>query len=239
MGLTVTGLHAHYGKSHVLRGVTFELPPQSIYSLVGRNGSGRSTTLKSIMGIVRPTEGSILLDGAEQSGRDIRNIVRAGIAYVPEDRLVFPTLTVAENLRMGQLRPLPGRVVWTVDQMYEYFPRLHERKDTKAGKLSGGEQQMLTMCRSLLGNPKFLLLDEPTEGLAPKIVERLVEAILDVRKHGVSVLLIEQRLTIALDISDRVLVMGHGHIVYNGTPDSLRNDADVQRNWLAVGTSVS
>jgi len=239
MGLTVTGLHAHYGKSHVLRGVSFELPSQSIYSLVGRNGSGRSTTLKSIMGIVRPSEGSILLDGAEQSRREIREIVRAGIAYVPEDRLVFPTLTVAENLRMGQLRALPGRVVWTVDQMYEYFPRLHERKDTKAGKLSGGEQQMLTMCRSLLGNPKILLLDEPTEGLAPKIVERLVEAILDVRKHGVSVLLIEQRLTIALDISDRVLVMGHGHIVYNGTPDSLRNNADVQRSWLAVGISVS
>lgn len=239
MGLTVTGLHAHYGKSHVLRGVDFDLPPQSIFSLVGRNGSGRSTTLKTIMGIVRPTGGSILLDGVEQSGRDIRNIVRAGIAYVPEDRLVFPTLTVAENLRMGQLRALPGRVAWTIDQMYEYFPRLYERKDTKAGKLSGGEQQMLTMCRSLLGNPKLLLLDEPTEGLAPQIVERLVRAILDVRKRGVSVLLIEQRLTIALDISDRVLVMGHGHIVYNGTPDDLRDNADVQRNWLAVGTSVN
>lgn len=239
MGLTVTGLHAHYGKSHVLRGVDLELPPQSIFSLVGRNGSGRSTTLKTIMGIVRPTGGSILLDGVEQSGRDIRNIVRAGIAYVPEDRLVFPTLTVAENLRMGQLRALPGRVAWTVDQMYEYFPRLYERKDTRAGKLSGGEQQMLTMCRSLLGNPKLLLLDEPTEGLAPQIVERLVRAILDVRKRGVSVLLIEQRLTIALDISDRVLVMGHGHIVYNGTPDDLRDNADVQRNWLAVGASVN
>lgn len=239
MGLTVTGLHAHYGKSHVLRGVDFDLPPQSIFSLVGRNGSGRSTTLKTIMGIVRSTGGSILLDGLEQSGRDIRNIVRAGIAYVPEDRLVFPTLTVAENLRMGQLRALPGRVAWTIDQMYEYFPRLHERKDTKAGKLSGGEQQMLTMCRSLLGNPKLLLLDEPTEGLAPQIVERLVRAILDVRKRGVSVLLIEQRLTIALDISDRVLVMGHGHIVYNGTPDDLRDNADVQRNWLAVGASVN
>lgn len=239
MGLTVTGLHAHYGKSHVLRGVDFDLPPQSIFSLVGRNGSGRSTTLKTIMGIVRPTGGSILLDGVEQSGRDIRNIVRAGIAYVPEDRLVFPTLTVAENLRMGQLRALPGRVAWTIDQMYEYFPRLYERKDTKAGKLSGGEQQMLTMCRSLLGNPKLLLLDEPTEGLAPQIVERLVRAILDVRKRGVSVLLIEQRLTIALDISDRVLVMGHGHIVYNGTPDDLRDNADVQRNWLAVGASVN
>lgn len=239
MGLTVTGLHAHYGKSHVLRGVDFELPPRSIFSLVGRNGSGRSTTLKTIMGIVRPTGGSILLDGVEQSGRDIRNVVRAGIAYVPEDRLVFPTLTVAENLRMGQLNALPGRVVWTVDQMYEYFPRLYERKDTKAGKLSGGEQQMLTMCRSLLGNPKILLLDEPTEGLAPQVVERLVKAILDVRKRGVSVLLIEQRLTIALDISDRVLVMGHGHIVYDGTPDDLRDNADVQRNWLAVGGSVN
>lgn len=239
MGLTVTGLHAHYGKSHVLRGVDFELPPRSIFSLVGRNGSGRSTTLKTIMGIVRPTGGSILLDGVEQSGRDIRNVVRAGIAYVPEDRLVFPTLTVAENLRMGQLNALPGRVVWTVDQMYEYFPRLYERKDTKAGKLSGGEQQMLTMCRSLLGNPKILLLDEPTEGLAPQVVERLVKAILDVRKRGVSVLLIEQRLTIALDISDRVLVMGHGHIVYDGTPDDLRDNADVQRNWLAVGGTVN
>ncbi|MVT66103.1 ATP-binding cassette domain-containing protein [Bradyrhizobium pachyrhizi] len=239
MALTVTALHAHYGKSHVLRGVSFELPSQSIFSLVGRNGSGRSTTLKSILGIVPPTEGSIVLDGVEQAGRETRNIVRAGIAYVPEDRLVFPTLTVAENLRMGQLRAPPGRVAWTVDQMYDYFPRLHERRDTKAGKLSGGEQQMLTMCRSLLGNPKVLLLDEPTEGLAPKIVERLVEAILDIRKHGVSVLLIEQRLTIALDISDRILVMGHGHIVYDGTPDSLRENAEIQRNWLAVSGPAS
>jgi branched-chain amino acid transport system ATP-binding protein len=234
MGLTVSGLHAYYGKSHVLRGVSFELPPQSIFSLVGRNGSGRSTTLKSIMGLVRPSEGSVLLDGIEQAGRETRNIVRSGIAYVPEDRLVFPTLTVAENLRMGQLRAAPGRVVWTADQMYAYFPRLFERKDTKAGKLSGGEQQMLTMCRSLLGNPKVILLDEPTEGLAPQIVERLVQAILDIRKRGVSVLLIEQRLTIALDISDRVLVMGHGHVVYDGTPESLRDNTDVQRNWLAV-----
>jgi branched-chain amino acid transport system ATP-binding protein len=239
MGLTVIGLHAHYGKSHVLRGVSFDLPPQSIISLVGRNGSGRSTTLKSILGIVRPTEGSIVLDGVEQAGRETRNIVRSGIAYVPEDRLVFPTLTVAENLRMGHLRAGPDRVVWTVDQMYEYFPRLYERKDTKAGKLSGGEQQMLTMCRSLLGNPKVLLLDEPTEGLAPKIVERLVEAIQDIRRRGVSVLLIEQRLTIALDISDRMLVMGHGHIVYDGTPESLRNNANIQRNWLAVSGAAS
>lgn len=239
MGLTVSGLHAHYGKSHVLRGVSFELPSQSIFSLVGRNGSGRSTTLKSIMGLVRPSAGSILLDGEEQAGRETRNIVRSGIGYVPEDRLVFPTLTVSENLRMGQLRAPPGRVAWTVEQMYEYFPRLFERKDTKAGKLSGGEQQMLTMCRSLLGNPKVLLLDEPTEGLAPKIVERLVEAIRDIRKHGVSVLLIEQRLTIALDISDRVLVMGHGHIVYDGAPDNLRDDGNIQRDWLAVSSTMS
>lgn len=239
MPLTVTRLHAHYGKSHVLRGVSFELPPQSIFSLVGRNGSGRSTTLKSIMGIVPPTDGSITLDGAEQAGCETRKIVRAGIAYVPEDRLVFPTLTVAENLRMGQLRAPPGRVTWTVDQMYDYFPRLHERANTKAGKLSGGEQQMLTMCRSLLGNPKVLLLDEPTEGLAPQIVDRLVEAILDIRKHGVSVLLIEQRLTIGLNISDRVLVMGHGQIVYDGTPDRLRENSEVQRKWLAVSASAS
>lgn len=239
MGLTVRGLHAHYGKSHVLRGVSFELPPQSIFSLVGRNGSGRSTTLKSIMGLVRPSEGSVLLDGTELAGRETRNIVRSGIGYVPEDRLVFPTLTVSENLRMGRLRAAPGRVVWTIEQMYEYFPQLLERKDTKAGKLSGGEQQMLTMCRSLLGNPKVLLLDEPTEGLAPKIVERLVGVILDIRKRGVSVLLIEQRLTIALDISDRVLVMGHGHVVYDGTPDSLRDNFEIQRNWLAVSGTVS
>ena len=239
MGLTVIGLHAHYGKSHVLRGVSFDLPPQSIISLVGRNGSGRSTTLKSILGIVRPTEGSIVLDGVEQAGRETRNIVRSRIAYVPEDRLVFPTLTVPENLRMGHLRAGPDRVAWTVDQMYEYFPRLYERRDTNAGKLSGGEQQMLTMCRSLLGNPKVLLLDEPTEGLAPKIVERLVEAIQDIRRRGVSVLLIEQRLTIAPDISDRMLVMGHGHIVYDGTPESLRNNANIQRNWLAVSGAAS
>jgi branched-chain amino acid transport system ATP-binding protein len=234
MGLTVNGLHAHYGKSHVLRGVSFELPSQSIFSLVGRNGSGRSTTLKSIMGIVRPSQGSVLLDGDEQAGRETRNIVRSGIGYVPEDRLVFPTLTVAENLRMGQLRAAPGRVAWSVAQMYDYFPRLFERKDTRAGKLSGGEQQMLTMCRTLMGDPELILIDEPTEGLAPKLVEQVGELLAEISRRGVAILLVEQKLAIALKISNRVYVMGHGRIVFQGGPADFGANSAVRKEWLEV-----
>ncbi len=234
MLLSLDKLQAHYGKSHVLRGVSFGIDEGEVVSLVGRNGSGRSTTLKTILGIVRPTGGSVRLGGVEQAGRPTRRIVRDGIAYVPEERLVFADLTVEENLRLGQLPPEPGRATWSLDGMYAYFPRLKERQHTKAGRLSGGEQQMLTICRSLLGNPRVILIDEPTEGLAPRIVDRVVDVILDISRHGVAVLLVEQRLTIALDISRRVLVMGHGRIVHEGPPEGLRENDEIHRRWLAV-----
>jgi branched-chain amino acid transport system ATP-binding protein len=234
MILEVRNLHAGYGRSRILHGVSFGIDRGEIVSLVGRNGSGRSTTMKAIVGLVRPDSGSVRLDGAEQAGRNAYEIVRDGIAYVPEERQVFDNLSVHENLVLGCQSPRTGIAAWTIDQMYAYFPRLLERRGMKAGSLSGGEQQMLTICRSLLGNPRVILIDEPTEGLAPHIVARVVEVVQDIRQHGVAVILVEQKLTIALRISDRVNVVGHGQIVWSGTPVALREDADVRRRWLEV-----
>lgn len=234
MILDVHDLHAGYGRSRILHGVTFGIDKGEIVSLVGRNGSGRSTTLKAIVGLVRFDSGSVRLDGVEQAGRHAYEIVRDGIAYVPEERQVFDNLSVHENLVLGCQSPRRGVAAWTIDQMYAYFPRLLERRGMKAGNLSGGEQQMLTICRSLLGNPRVILIDEPTEGLAPHIVARVVEVVQDIRKHGVAVILVEQKLTIALRISDRVNVVGHGQIVWSGTPAALREDADIRRRWLEV-----
>lgn len=234
MILEVRDLRAGYGRSRVLHGVTFGIDRGEIVSLVGRNGSGRSTTLKAIVGLLRPDSGSVLLDGSEQVGRHAFEIVRDGIAFVPEERQVFENLSVHENLVLGRQAPRAGVPTWTIDQMYTYFPRLLERRNMKAGSLSGGEQQMLTICRSLLGNPRAILIDEPTEGLAPHIIARVVEVVQDIKRQGVAVILVEQKLTIALRISDRVNVVGHGEIVYSGTPDELRNDSDIRRRWLEV-----
>ena len=232
--LQVTGLNAHYGKSHVLRGVTFSLGRGEVLSLLGRNGSGRSTTLKALMGLVPPSSGSIELNGKQLAGAQPHTICRAGLAFVPEEREVFANLTVEENLRMGEQPAVAGAVHWTMAQMFDYFPRLKERRRTLAGSLSGGEQQMLTMCRSLLGNPLAILIDEPTEGLAPKIVQQVAECIQDMQRRGVSVLLVEQKLAIALKVSSRVCVMGHGHIVFEGSPEQLQADQAMQQQWLAV-----
>ena len=232
MMLTLHELHAGYGKSRILEGVSLSVPEGTVVSLLGRNGVGRSTTLKAIVGIVATSAGSILLDGREQRGRHTFEIVRAGIAYVPEERLVFNNLTVEENLLLGVQPPRIGSPGWTIEDMYGFFPALHERRRASAGTLSGGEQQMLTVCRSLLGNPRVILIDEPTEGLAPMIVARLVEVIREIRRRGVAILLVEQKMTIALDISDRVDVLGHGRVVFSGSPQQLRSDANVQRRWL-------
>ena len=205
-----------------------------IVSLLGRNGSGRSTTLKTIMGLVRPSGGRVRLDGVDLAGERAFRVARAGIAYVPEEREIFANLTVDENMRIGMQPPRPGAPRVDADQMYGYFPQLRERRNTAAGMLSGGEQQMLTICRSLLGNPRVILIDEPTEGLAPKIVEVVTEVIRDICRQGVAVLLVEQKLTIAMRVAERVYVMGHGQIVFEGTPDSLRNAPEVRRNWLEV-----
>jgi branched-chain amino acid transport system ATP-binding protein len=233
--LEVEGLHAHYGKSHILHGVGFAIGVGEIVSLLGRNGSGRSTTLKTIMGLVRPTAGAVRLDGVDLAGRRAFRIARAGIAYVPEEREIFANLTVDENLRLGIQKARAGSQAWSSEQMYDYFPQLKERRNTHAGLLSGGEQQMLTICRSLLGNPRVVLIDEPTEGLAPKIVKVVAEVIFDICRKGVAVLLVEQKLTIAMRIAKRVYVMGHGQIVFGGTPETLRNSPEVRREWLEVG----
>ena len=232
--LQVTGLNAHYGKSHVLRGVDLTVGRGEVLSLLGRNGSGRSTTLKALMGLVPPSAGRVELNGKELAGAAPHTICRAGLAFVPEEREVFANLTVDENLRMGEQPPQAGAVRWTMEQMFDYFPRLKERRRTLAGSLSGGEQQMLTMCRSLLGNPLAILIDEPTEGLAPKIVQQVGECIQDMQRKGVSVLLVEQKLSIALKVSNRVCVMGHGHIVFEGSPEALLADTALQQQWLAV-----
>jgi branched-chain amino acid transport system ATP-binding protein len=232
--LTVQDLHAHYGKSHILQGVNFHVGAGEIVSLLGRNGSGRSTTLKSIMGLVVPSAGKIELKGKDMTGARPFSICRAGIGYVPEEREIFTNLTVDENLRMGEQPPAEGASAWTVGQMFDYFPNLKERRKTKASNISGGEQQMLTICRSLLGNPKVLLIDEPTEGLAPKTVSIVEEAIRDIHQRGVSVVLVEQKLAIALKVSSHVCVMGHGQIVFEGTPDDLINNPQLLKKWLAV-----
>ena len=225
-------VHAYYGKSHVLHGVSFEVCSGEIVALLGRNGSGRSTTVKTIMGLVDGT-GSIAWRGREILGRKAFEIAHAGIGYVPENRDIFPKLTVQQNLALGQKKAgKSGR--WSFDDMYQMFPRLKERRHTEAGVLSGGEQQMLTLCRTLMGDPELIMIDEPTEGLAPKIVELVAEYLLVLKRRGIAVLLVEQKLTIALAVADRCLVMGHGQIVFEGTPAELRANAAIRKEWLEV-----
>jgi branched-chain amino acid transport system ATP-binding protein len=232
MMLKLDKVHAYYGKSHVLHGVNLEVGGGEIVALLGRNGSGRSTTVKTIMGLVDGT-GSIRWRDQEILGRKAFEIAHLGIGYVPENRDIFPKLTVHQNLMLGQKRKdTSGR--WSFDDMYRLFPRLKERQHTEAGVLSGGEQQMLTLCRTLMGDPELIMIDEPTEGLAPKIVELVAEYLRELKRRGISVLLVEQKLTIALEVADRCLVMGHGAIVFSGTPAELRADANVRREWLEV-----
>jgi branched-chain amino acid transport system ATP-binding protein len=230
--LTVRDLHAYYGKSHILQGVNLEVRGGEIVSLLGRNGVGRSTTCKAIMGLVEPA-GEILWNGKSLVGLRPDQIAHAGIGYVPEDRQVFPTLTVRQNLELGQKRA--GRFGrWSFDDMFALFPHLRERQDNLAGVLSGGEQQMLTMGRTLMGDPELVIIDEPTEGLAPMLVTQVGRFLDEIASRGVSILLVEQKLTIALKISHRVYVMGHGHIVFDGTPADLAANAAVRKENLEV-----
>lgn len=232
--LEVRDLHAYYGKSHILHGVEMQVGEGEIVALLGRNGVGRSTLAKSIMGLVR-CEGHILLRGKDVRGLRTFEVAHRGIGYVPENRDIFPTLTVRQNLLLGEKRnPTQQKPRWQLDDMYQMFPRLKEREDTPAGVLSGGEQQMLTLCRTLMGDPDLIIIDEPTEGLAPLVVALVGEYLKTLKARGISVLLVEQKLAIALDISQRVYVMGHGQMVFEGTPQQLKADARIRQEWLEV-----
>ena len=230
--LEVRDLHAYYGKSHILQGVDLAVRDSEIVSILGRNGVGRSTTLKAIMGDVVP-QGAITFKDRPIAGLKSYEIAQLGIGYVPEDRQVFPGLTVKQNLELGLKR---AGVVgsWKFEDVYALFPNLAERQDNPAGVLSGGEQQMLTMCRTLMGDPDLVIIDEPTEGLAPKLVEQVGRLLDEIARRGISILLVEQKLTIALRISRRLYVMGHGRIVFEGTPAELGADAAVRKEWLEV-----
>jgi branched-chain amino acid transport system ATP-binding protein len=230
--LEVRDLHAYYGKSHILHGVHLDVGAGECVSLVGRNGVGRSTTIKAIMGMVE-AEGSVRFKDAEILGLATYRIAHRGLGYVPENRDIFPTLTVRQNLELGmKSKGRTGR--WSVEDMFRLFPRIAERADTPAGVLSGGEQQMLTLARTLMGDPDLVMIDEPTEGLAPKIVELVADLFREIKRRGVAILLVEQKLAIALDLSERLYVMGHGQIVFEGTPAELRGNALVRREWLEV-----
>jgi branched-chain amino acid transport system ATP-binding protein len=232
--LSVQNLQAYYGKSHVLHGVDLTVGRGEIVSLLGRNGVGRSTTAKAIIGLVDCT-GTVEFEGHDLTKKNTYQIAHLGIGYVPENRDIFPTLTVEENLRLGiKGRRTSGSNGWSIDETYRLFPRLRERARTEAGVLSGGEQQMLTLARTMMGDPRLVIIDEPTEGLAPMIVKLVAEFLQQLKARGVSVLLIEQKLTIALKISQRIYVMGHGHMVFHGTPDDLKANRLIRQEWLEV-----
>ena len=230
--LEVRDLHAYYGKSHILQGVDMHIDAGEVVSLLGRNGVGRSTTVKAIMGEVRP-QGSIKFEGCNIAGLPSYRIAHLGLGYVPENRDIFPGLTVRQNLMLGIKDPRHPRK-WRLDDMLRMFPNLAARADTAAGVLSSGEQQMLTICRTLMGDPELVMIDEPTEGLAPIIVQQVGDLIADIAQRGVAILLVEQKLSIAMRISHRVYVMGHGRIVFEGTPAKLQANQAVRREWLEI-----
>lgn len=230
--LQIRDLHGYYGKSHILQGIDLDVGKGEIVSLLGRNGVGRSTMIKAVMGEIAP-QGSIKFKGEEIAGLKTHDIARRGIGYVPEYRGIFPTMTVEQNLLLGMKKARQtGR--WSINDMYEMFPNLRTRADNLGDVLSGGEKQMLTMCRTLMGDPELIMIDEPTEGLAPKLIEQVGKLLETIAERGLSILLVEQKLTIALKISHRIYVMGHGKIVFEGTPEDLRNNDDVRREWLEV-----
>ena len=230
--LEVRDLHAYYGKSHVLQGVNLTVREREIVSILGRNGVGRSTTLKAIMGDV-PAHGTVTFKGTPIGGLKSYQIAQRGVGYVPENRDIFGSLTVEQNLALGRKADRPG-ARWGMADAYTLFPVLRERRHTLAGVLSGGEQQMLTICRTLMGDPDLIMVDEPTEGLAPQVVEVIAALLRNISERGIAILLVEQKLTIALRISHRLYVMGHGRIVFEGTPDEFRADQSVRQAWLEV-----
>ena len=232
--LEVTDLNAYYGKSHILRGVNLTIENGEIVSLLGRNGVGRSTTCKAIMGEVEPI-GSVKFNGTELAGKKAFEIANAGLGYVPENRDIFPGLTTRQNLELGtKSRQDMSKSRWTIDDMFNLFENLKNRADVEASFLSGGEQQMLTMCRTLMGDPEVIMIDEPTEGLSPQMTTRVADLLNEISSRGVSILLVEQKLSIAMKISHGVYVMEHGQIVFEGTPKELEKRDDIRKEWLEV-----
>ncbi len=230
--LKTNDLHAYYGKSHIIQGISFSVGEGEIVSLLGRNGVGRSTTIKAIMGEVEHT-GSINFKREEISQLPTHEIARRGLGYVPENRDIFPTMTTLQNLLLGMKKKgKTGR--WSVEDMYNMFPNLRARSHVLAGMISGGEQQMLTICRTLMGDPDLIMIDEPTEGLAPILVEQVGDLLREIADRGLSILLVEQKLAIAMEISKHVIVMGHGKLVFEGSPDELRANEKVRQEWLEV-----
>nr|WP_299147897.1 ABC transporter ATP-binding protein [uncultured Tateyamaria sp.] len=232
--LEVRDMHAYYGKSHILQGVNLSIAEGEIVALLGRNGVGRSTTCKAVMGEVTP-HGSVRFKGQEIAGKKAFEVANLGIGYVPENRDIFPGLTTRQNLILG-LKPgqKDGAGRWSMQDMFEMFENLDRRADVEASVLSGGEQQMLTMCRTLMGDPDLVMIDEPTEGLSPQMVQRVAQLLQEIARRGIATLLVEQKLSIALDIAHRVYVMGHGQVVFEGTPAELKAREDVRKEWLEV-----
>lgn len=232
--LDVADLHAYYGKSHILQGVNIRIAEGEIVALLGRNGVGRSTTCKAVMGEVEP-HGSVKFRGQEIAGKKAYEVANLGIGYVPENRDIFPGLTTRQNLILG-LKPgqKDGQGRWSMQDMFDMFENLAHRADVEASVLSGGEQQMLTMCRTLMGDPDLVMIDEPTEGLSPQMVQRVAQLLQEIATRGIATLLVEQKLSIALDIAHRVYVMGHGQVVFEGTPAELKARDDIRKEWLEV-----
>jgi len=235
MLLQIENLNTFYEESHILHGISLQIDGGEIISLLGRNGVGKSTTLKSIIGIVIPRSGRILFKEKNISGRPSYEIANLGVGYVPEDRRIFPRLTVRENLLIGiKLKQGKKENGWTVEKIYQYFPALKDRDKQRGAYLSGGEQQMLTIARALMGNPEVMLLDEPTEGLAPKIVETVENVVQDIHGHGVAILLVEQNMRVALKLAKRIYVMSKGSIVFHGTAQELKEAPEVRQKYLEV-----
>ena len=234
MGLEVRGLHSFYGRAHILSDVSLEAGAGEVVALLGRNGAGKSTTLKSIIGIVRPAKGVVELDGARISGEPPHRICRRGLGYVPEERRVFASLTVNGNLEVGRRPPRPGLTPWTPARLFSLFPNLAGMGDRAAGQMSGGEQQMLTIARTLMGNPSLVLLDEPSEGLAPVIVEQMVRVVRELKREGLAIVLSEQNVHFAMQVADRAYVMEKGRIRHRCTIEELMADEAMRRTWLSV-----
>lgn len=232
--LKVAGLHAYYGQAHILADVALEVEGGEVVVLLGRNGAGKSTTMKSIMGLVRPTRGSVEFQGRRIERLPPYRIARLGLGYVPEERRIFTELTVLENLEVGRQPPRAGAPTWDFERIGRLFPNLREMPQRPGGRMSGGEQQMLTIGRTLMGNPACVLLDEPSEGVAPVIVDQMAEAIRDLKRAGVAILLSEQNLHFAMDVADRAYIIEKGAIRFSGTMDELRANAEVQAQYLAV-----